>query len=554
MCRMITIRCENNGVEKAYPFGTDLADIIKDQKIKLKNKIVGAMVNNEVEELTYKIFKPKTVKFIDISHKDGMRMYVRSLIFVLMKAINELYPKADLSIEHSISNGYFCEIKNDALELNLQTVSDIENRMRKIIDKDHPFQRKEVLNTEAIKIFEKNNFNEKARLFQQSPSLYTSIYILNGLEDYFYGYLIPSTGYIKHFDLIKIYNGMLLRIPSRENPTKLRSISEQNKLFEVLQEHKEWVNILDAANVGRVNEQVISGHEGELIKIAEALHEKKISQIAEKIKADGNKKLVLISGPSSSGKTTFSKRLSIQLKVAGLKPFLVSIDNYFVNREATPLDENGEYDYEALEAIDIELFNRNINDLKAGKVVKMPKFDFEKGKKVYNGEKFKITEDTVIIAEGIHALNPKLTQNINNELKYKIYISALTQICIDSHNRIPTTDNRLIRRIVRDNKYRNYSAEETLARWGSVQRGEKKNIFPYQEEADIMFNSALLYELGVLKKYAEPLLEEIWQNKEEYAEAQRLLKFLSYFKDTKEDEIPPTSILREFFGQSSFRY
>ncbi len=550
----IPVRLQTTGETKTFPAGTGLKDIAEAFNIKLRTPIVGAMVNNELKELAFRVFRPKTVKFIDITDRDGMRMYVRSLYFVLMKAVHELYPNAELRIDFSISNGYFCEVKGKNMNNDIQIVSDIENRMRKIIEADFPFTRHEILNEEAIKIFEKNNFTEKARLFKQSPELYTSVYELDGFKDYFYGFLVPSTGYLKEFDLIQIYDGMLLRIPSRSNPDELKPIVKQDQMFEVMQEHKDWVRILNAENVGRVNEQVLNKQAGELIKLAEALHEKKIAEIAEDIKKRQNTKLILISGPSSSGKTTFSKRLAVQLKVSGLHPVLISLDNYFVNREQTPRDENGDYDFETLEALDYHLFNQNINDLQAGKEVEIPRFNFESGQRFYDGSTLKTDDETIIIAEGIHALTPKLTEDIDDNIKYKVYVSALTQIGIDGHNRIPTTDNRLLRRMVRDAKYRGYSALDTLKRWPSVGRGEKINIFPYQEHADIMFNSALMYELGVLKKHAEPLLRGIQQNQPEYAEARRLLKFLSYFIDIPEDEIPPTSILREFLGLSSFKY
>lgn len=554
MGKIIKIKFENTGITKEYPLGTGLMHILDDQNVKLKYPVLGALVNNEVEELSYEIFKAKNVEFIDITHKDGMRMYIRSLYFVFMKAVYELYPNVEIRIDHSVSKGYYCEIVGEGIEHNIQLISDIENRMRKIVEADIPFVRRDILNSEAIKIFEQRGFEEKVCLFRQSPSIYTSVYSLNGLDDYFYGYLVPSTKYLSNFDLVPIYKSMLLRVPDPQDPEKLRPIVMQDKMFEVLEEHKDWVRILKANSLGRVNEQVLQGKEGELIKVSEALHEKKIAMIAEQIKADKKVKLILVSGPSSSGKTTFSKRLAVQLRVAGLKPVMLSIDNYFVDREKTPLDENGEYDFEALEAIDTVLFNKNINELSEGKKVYLPKFDFASGKKYFDGTTLQINNDTIIIAEGIHALNPKLTAGVDDEIKFKIYISALTQIGIDGHNRISTTDNRLIRRMIRDFKYRGYTALDTLKRWDSVLRGERINIFPYQEEADVMFNSALLYELGVLKKHAVPLLKDIWQIEPEFAEAQRLLKLLSYFKDIKEDEIPPTSILREFLGKSSFSY
>ncbi|NPA44080.1 MAG: nucleoside kinase [Chlorobi bacterium] len=549
------IICKNTKQTKEYDFGTSLHEIIKDQKITKDYPIIGALVDNELQELSYRIIRPHVVEFIDITHIDGMRMYFRSLYFVLMKAVKTLYKDVDVMIEHSVSKGYFCQLSGIDLTGQVEKVVEIKKKMIEIIDADMPFVRNEIPNTEAIKIFEENNYTEKALLFKQSPALYTCIYSLGDLYDYFYGYLAPSTGFLKTFDLIQLYDGMLLKIPNRKKPTELLPFVKQDKMFDILEEHKTWVEILNTANVGRLNEQIINKNEGELIKISEALHEKKIAGIAEKIKNRGNVKLILVAGPTSSGKTTFSKRLAVQLKVAGLKPVQISLDNYFVNRDKTPVDENGEYDFEALEALDIKTFNENINDLKAGKTVEMPKFSFETGERYYDGTFMKADDDTIFIAEGIHALNPKLTANIDSKIKYKIYISALTQIGIDGHNRIPTTDNRLIRRIIRDHKYRNYSVTDTLKRWESVRRGEEKNIFPFQEEADIMFNSALLYELAVLKKHAEPLLKSVNQAETVHSEAKRLLKLFSYFKDIiDEDEIPPTSILREFLGKSAFHY
>ena len=552
---MLKIECICTNQTKEFPFGTTLSKIAEITKPKLKYPVLGALVDNEVQELAFRIVKPHKVEFIDITHQDGMRMYFRSLYFVLMKAVKDLIPDADVMIEHRVSRGYFCEIKGMDLRKSKKIIADVKKQMKEIIKADYSFIRKDILNSEAVKIFEKNNLPEKANLFKQSPALFTSIYQLDNLWDYFYGYLVPSTGYLTNFDLIPLYDGMLLKIPQRLNPKELEPFVKQDKMFDILEEHKQWVKALNTANVGRLNNQITSGKGGDLIKISEALHEKKIAEIADKIKARKSVKLILIAGPSSSGKTTFSKRLAVQLIVAGLKPVQISLDNYFVDREKTPLDENGEYDFEALEAIDIDTFAQNINDLQNGKTIEIPKFSFEEGKRYYDGTTLTADDETVIIAEGIHALNPKMTEQIAPEIKYKIYISALTQIGIDGHNRIPTTDNRLLRRMIRDYKYRGYSAFETLKRWPSVRRGEEKNIFPFQEQADIMFNSALLYELAVIKKYAEPLLKYISQSEPEYAEAKRLLKFLSYFKDMdNEDEIPPTSILREFLGDSSFHY
>ena len=555
MRKSIEITCVNNNSKKEYPLGTGLMEIIEDQKLQLDYKILGALVNNEVEELNYQIFKPKTIEFIDITHKDGWRMYNRSLFFILIKAVKELFPDKNVKIEHSISKGYYCEVSGVAQEDLLQVSSDIENRMRKIVDDDIPFERKELLVEDAVEIFKKNGFDEKVLLFETCPQFYTSVYYLDNCVDYFYGYLVPSTGYIRVFDLVNYFDGMLLRVPNRKNPDELQPIVHQNKMFEIFREYKTWGDIIGVGNIGNINKKVVEGCAGELIKISEALHEKKIAEIADMIsQRKGKLKIVLISGPSASGKTTFSKRLSIQLKVTGLKPFQLSLDNYFVNREDTPKDENGEYNFEVLEALDLDLLYNNLHDLLEGKAVKMPKFDFTEGKKYFPDEPITISQDTIFVIEGIHALNPKLMDRFDEDLKFKIYISALTQVGIDHHNRIPTTDNRMLRRIVRDYQYRNYSALDTIRRWPSIREGEDKYIFPYQEECDVMFNSALFYELGVLKKHAEPILKQVHPIEKEYAEAKRLLKFLSYFQDIPEDEIPPTSILREFLSGSSFKY
>ncbi len=550
----IPVYCENTQqIIKIKP-GTTLKELAEISKTKLNYPILGAMVNNLPYEISYEIYKPKNVKFFDMQSTAGMQMYLRSLFFLLMKSVNDLFPEAKVKIEHAVANGYFCEFDCDDKKITQNDILQIKQRMNEIIKEDIPFVRQEILNTEAIAIFEENSMTEKARLFKQSPALYTSVYSFGDLTDYFYGYLIPSTGYITNFDLIAFNDNMLLRVPKRKQPEQLRPLIKQDKMFKVLEEHKHRVEVLETSNIGSLNEKVLNKQSGELIKISEALHEKEIADIADQIKNKPQIRIVLVSGPSSSGKTTFSKRLAIQLKVIGIDPVMLSLDNYFVNREDTPLDENGEYNFESLQALDLKLLNDDVNKLINGETINVPTFDFTVGKRIYDDTKLKIKQNSIIIAEGIHALNPKLTEQIDNGLKYKIYVSALTQIGIDAHNRIPTTDNRLIRRMIRDNKYRGYSALETLQRWASVREGENQNIFPYQEEADIMFNSALLYELGVLKKHATPLLQDIWENQKEYAEAQRLLHFISYFKDIPESEIPPTSILREFLGNSSFKY
>ncbi|MCD4746319.1 MAG: nucleoside kinase [Bacteroidales bacterium] len=556
MDKLIEIIFLNNKSKKKYKIGTSLQEMAVDQKIKLQFPILGALVNNKVRELSYLIIKPKIIKFIDITHPEGMRMYFRSISFVLFKAITDLYPEAKLRIEHAVSKGFFCEIENLQSGITDGVILSIKNRMEEIIKKNITFKRKEILTKDAIKLFKDKGFDGKSDLFITRYRLYTSVYSLGDNINYFYGYLVPSTGYLKVFDLVKYYqSGLLLKIPSKSNPNEVDDTVKQKKLFNIFREHKLWAKILSVSNVGKLNELVVNNNASELIKISEALHEKKVAKIADMIfKKRKTIRLVLIAGPSSSGKTTFCKRLAIQLKVAKLKPIVISIDNYFINRDETPKDENGKYNFETIDAIDLGLLNENLLDLLNGKEVILPKFDFLDGNRFYSDNKLKITEENIILVEGIHALNPQLTFLIDESLKFKVFASALTQISIDEHNYIPTADNRLIRRIIRDYHYRNYSALQTLQRWESVRDGEDKNIFPYQETADVMFNSALLYELGVLKKYAEPIIKIIQENQPEYFEAVRLLKFLSYFLPIPDDEIPPTSILREFLGGSTFDY
>ncbi|WP_461636715.1 uridine kinase family protein [Labilibaculum euxinus] len=555
MGKLIDIYFEDLKEKRSYPIGTDLQTILADIKPQLNGEVLGAMVNNKLKELSYEIYKPKNIKFVDGTHANGRRMYVRSLCFLLYKAVHDLYPKAGFRVEHSISNGLYCRITDKNVILTAGDVENIKKRMVEIIEADLPFVREEIETEKAIELFEAQGLKEKTSLFRTRGNLFTSVYHLGDSVDYFYGFLVPSTSKLKVFDLLPFAQGMLLMTPERRNPLETETFIPQEKMLKIFSEYKRWGNVLNISNVGDLNGYVENNNISELIKISEALHEKKISQIADKIrKKRKHVKLILISGPSSSGKTTFGKRLAIQLKVAGLHPVNLSLDNYFVNREKTPKDENGEYDFEALESLDVRLFNENLVDLLNGVEVELPKFSFETGTRYFDGEKLKINGKQVLVVEGIHALNPKLTPLIADDSKFRIYISALTSISIDGHNRIPSTDNRLIRRIVRDHKYRNYSAFDTISRWPSVRRGEEKNIFPYQEEADVMFNSALQYELGVLKRYAEPILKEIQPNQAEYSEANRLLKFFSYFLPISDAEIPPTSLMREFLGGSTFEY
>ncbi|WP_430810311.1 MULTISPECIES: nucleoside kinase [unclassified Carboxylicivirga] len=551
--KQVHITCINDNKTSCYEAGTSLMEIANDRGIKLKTPILGAYVNNKLCDLSYEVYQPKTINYIDISHPDGMRMYIRSLSLVLYKAANELFPNAQLRIEHSVSKGTYCLLEGE--ELTIDDVLTIQNRMKEIISSDTPFIQHQEESEAVIERFEAQKQADKTALIRHRGQLYTTYHQLEKHIGMYYGHLVPSTGYLKVFDLIKYYNGMLLQIPKRTQPDTLEDIVVQNKMFDIFQEFAEWNRVLNVRNLADINESCSNGKATTLIKISEALHEKKIGHIADMIDARKKTvKLILISGPSSSGKTTFGKRLAIQLMVAGMKPVNLSLDNYFVNREDTPLDEHGEFDFEALNALDVELFNKQLIGLLAGDEVEIPKFNFESGQRYYDGEKLQMTPDNILIVEGIHGLNPHLTHLIPDTAKFKIYVSALTSVNIDNQNLIHTTDNRLIRRIVRDYKYRNYSARNTIARWPSVRRGEDAHIFPYQEEADVMFNTALLYELSVLKQQAEPMLLEVQPNQPEYAEARRLLNFFGYFKPIQATQIPPTSIIREFLGGSSFDY
>ena len=557
MEQMLQICCKNNNIYKEFPIGSSLLDIYYGFNLNFPYQVVSAKVNNRSEGLTFRVYNNKDIEFLDIRDQSGMRTYVRSLCFVLFKAVRELFPDGKLYVEHPVSKGYFCNLRIGR-PIELDDVVRIKRRMKEIVEENIPFQRIECHTTEAVRVFSEQGMNDKVKLLETSGSLYTYYYRLGDTVDYYYGNLLPSTGYLKLFDIVKYYDGLLLRIPSKDNPDVLEDVVKQEKMLDVFTEYLNWSHIMRLSNVGDFNMACEEGHATDLINVAEALQEKKIAQIADTIFHKGEAgekiKLVLISGPSSSGKTTFSKRLSIQLMTNGLKPYPISLDNYFVDREDTPLDENGNYDYESLYALDLELFNQQLQALLRGEEVELPRFNFTIGKKEYKGDKLKIEENTILILEGIHALNPELTPHIPDYKKFKIYVSALTTISLDDHNWIPTTDNRLLRRIIRDFNYRGYSARETISRWPSVRAGEEKWIFPYQENADIMFNSALIFELAVLRMHAEPILMGVPRNCPEYAEAYRLLKFIKYFTPVQDKEIPPTSLLREFLGGSSFKY
>lgn len=554
---MLQIYCKNNNSTRDFPEGSSLLDIYNGFNLAMPYGPVSAKVNNKVESLDFRVYYNKDIEFLDITSSSGMRTYVRSLFFVLVKAVEELYPQGNISLEHPISKGYFCKLHIDRT-IGLDDVQRIKQKMQEIIAADIPYTRTESHTEEVVRLFEKRGMMDKARLLDTYGQLYSYYYQLGDTVDCYYSSLVPSTGYIRLFDIVKYYDGLLLRIPNRENPTKLEEVVKQEKMLEVFQEYHRWNQILGISTVGDLNVACNEGHATDLINVSEALQEKKIAQIADEIThrdQDGKRvKLVLISGPSSSGKTTFSKRLSIQLMTNGLKPYPISLDDYFVNRNDTPLDENGKHDFESLYAVDLPFFEEQLTTLLNGGEVELPRYNFTTGKREMSGKKLRIDEHMILIIEGIHALNPALTPHIPNENKYKVYVSALTTILLDNHNYIPTTDNRLLRRIIRDYKYRNYSAEETIARWPSVRAGEEKWIFPYQENADAMFNSALLFELAVLKDYVEPVLRKVPNRCPEYSEAHRLLRFLNYFVSVQDKELPPTSLLREFLGGSSFQY
>ncbi len=556
----ITIFCKNTQQYHSVPRGSSVGEVYKMLGIHLPYPLAAARVNYKVEDLNFTLYRPKDIEFIDVSCPSGMRCYVRTLSMVFSCAIHELFPHADLRIEHPISKGYYCTIQwrkgeEQHPELDAKMVADIRERMQKIIAEDRPIVSEERRTQEVIEMFHEHTDGE-SNLFETFGEPYTRYFRMGDYIDYYNGVLMPSTGCIFLFDLEPYYDGMLLRIPNRDEPVRLEENIPQEKTFGIFNEYIGWNKLMHINNVADFNIACKNHEAFDMIKLSEALHEKKVSQIADMIanREGGRPKFVLISGPSSSGKTTFSKRLTIQLRLNGISPVVISMDNYFVNREDTPRDENGDWDFEDINALDLELFRSQLYDLLQGKEINLPTFNFEDGKRHYLGNTLKMEKDNIVILEGIHALNPALLPNIPKEATFKIYVSALTTINLDNHNWIPTTDTRLLRRIIRDYRYRNYSARETIARCNSVKRGEEKWIYPYQENADAMFNSALLFELAVLKRHAEPILAEVPKHCEESTEAHRLLKFLQYFVSIPEKEIPPTSLLREFVGGSSFRY
>ena len=554
----ITVYCKNTHTYHEVPRGISLIQLKDLLGIQLKYPIIAAHVNYKVENLDFLLYKPKDVEFLDASSPSGMRVYVRTLGMVLACAVNELFPEMDLRVEHPISKGYYCTLQWHTDKATMPEdekeplIAAIKERMKQIVAENRPIEEEEKQTKEVIKMFAER-FNNESSIFETLGNPYCRYFRMGNFIDYYSNVLLPSSGYITLFDIEPFKDGMLVRIPNRTNPLILEDSIQQEKMFSIFQEYNRWNKLLHINNVSDFNVACNAKKSFELIKLAEALHEKKIAQIADAI-AEKRPKIVFISGPSSSGKTTFSKRLQIQLLVDGIKPEVLSMDDYFVNRVDTPKDENGEYDFETVKAVDLPFFQQQMHELLDGKEVALPTYDFTKGERVFKGNKLKLQKDSVLVIEGLHALNPCVLPDVDKSLTFKIFVSALTTINIDNHNWIPTTDIRLLRRVVRDYKYRGFSAKETIARCPSVIRGEMKWVYPFQEEADVMFNSALIFEFAVLKRHAEPILQEVPKFCEEYTEAHRLLKFLQYFVPIPEREIPPTSFLREFVGGSSFRY
>ena len=553
MKQVIQIRCKNNKKSQKVEIGSTLFDIFSVFDLKMTHGPVSARVNNKVEGMHYRVYNSKDVEFLDMTSSSGSRAYTRTLFFVLCKAVQDIYPATDVVIDIPVSNGFYVDIRLGRPVVD-EDVNIIRRRMQEIIDARMPIRRFTVPTEEAVALFQEKGDVEKVKLLKTSGAIYTTYYKIGDYVDYYYGTLLTNTSQLYLFGLEKYYDGMLLRIPSLKNPDVLGEMTRQDKMFEIFKEHHRWQSILGIRTVGDFNQAIDANYSTGIINISEALQEKKIAKIAEEIASRKGVKLVLLAGPSSSGKTTSCKRLSIQLAVNGLKPLQISLDDYFVDREKTPKDASGEYDYESIYALDLDLINEQFNALFRGEEVELPKYDFQSGKSKKSGNKLKMNDNNVLVVEGIHALNPELTAHIPQEQIFRVYASALTTILLDNHNYIPTTDNRLLRRIIRDYKYRGVSAQETIHRWPSVRAGENKWIFPFQENADAMLNTAMLYELAVIKTQAEPLLQQVPENCEEYAEAYRLLKFLKYFKGIPYNNLPPTSLLREFLGGSSFHY
>lgn len=553
MKQMLLIRCKNNKKVLKVNVGSTLSEVFSASELKMDHGPVCARVNNKVQGMHYRLYNDKDVEFLDMRSGSGSRTYTRTLFFICCKAINDLYGNVEVRIDIPVSKGYYVHVKLGR-DITADDVARIRCRMQEIIDADTPIRRRMVTAEEAIRLFSEKGDMSKVKLLKGQGKLYTVYYQIDDFIDYFYGALLTSTSEVYLFDLVAYSGGMLLRVPSREDPGQLCPMPRQQKMFDVFKEHHEWQNIIGLRTVGDLNDAVDKGFATDIINVNEALQEKKIARIADQIAARHDVKLVLLAGPSSSGKTTTCKRLSIQLLTCGLKPLQISLDDYFIDRDKTPLDANGEYDYESIHALNIDLINEQFNALFKGEEIELPRYNFQTGKSEKSGKRLKLAPNDIVVVEGIHALNPELTAQIPEQQKFRVYVSALTTILLDEHNYIPTTDNRLLRRIIRDYKYRGVSAQESIHRWPSVRAGEERWIFPYQENADAMFNSAMLYELAVIKQQAEPLLEQVPENCEEYAEAHRLLKFLRYFHAISYRQLAPTSLLREFLGGSSFKY
>lgn len=553
MKQMLLIRCKNNKKVLKVNVGSTLSEVFSASELKMDHGPVCARVNNKVQGMHYRLYNDKDVEFLDMRSGSGSRTYTRTLFFICCKAINDLYGNVEVRIDIPVSKGYYVHVKLGR-DITADDVARIRCRMQEIIDADTPIRRRMVTAEEAIRLFSEKGDMSKVKLLKGQGKLYTVYYQIDDFIDYFYGALLTSTSEVYLFDLVAYSDGMLLRVPSREDPGELCPMPRQQKMFDVFKEHHEWQNIIGLRTVGDLNDAVDKGFATDIINVNEALQEKKIARIADQIAARHDVKLVLLAGPSSSGKTTTCKRLSIQLLTCGLKPLQISLDDYFIDRDKTPLDANGEYDYESIHALNIALINEQFNALFKGEEIELPRYNFQAGKSEKSGKRLKLGPNDIVVVEGIHALNPELTAQIPEQQKFRVYVSALTTILLDEHNYIPTTDNRLLRRIIRDYKYRGVSAQESIHRWPSVRAGDERWIFPYQENADAMFNSAMLYELAVIKQQAEPLLEQVPENCEEYAEAHRLLKFLRYFHAISYRQLAPTSLLREFLGGSSFKY
>ena len=553
MEKLVKVHVINNDTTVEVPIGSNLEEVYQKSGFKMEYGPLNAHVNNKVEGMHFRVYKQKQVEFLDVTSPSGSRAYTRSLFFVLCKAAHATFERCKVSIDIPVSNGYYVNL-NIGRPITLDDVGALRKKMQEIIDAAMPIHRHETSTQEAIELFDGLHNRSKVKLLKSTGRLYTTYYDIDGYVDYYYGSLLTNTSQIYLFGLEKYYDGLLLRLPSREHPSELGEMTHQDKMFGIFKEHHQWQDILGIRTIGDLNEAIMEGHSSTLIQISEALQEKKIAKIADEIAQRKGIKLVLIAGPSSSGKTTTCKRLSVQLAVNGIRPIGISLDDYFLDRDKTPRDEKGDYDFEHLHALNLPLLNEQLTALFRGDEVELPRYNFQKGCSEWSGKKLQLKGNEVLVVEGIHALNPELTSEVPNEQIFRVYASALTTILLDNHNYVPTTDNRLLRRIIRDFKYRGVSAQETIRRWPSVRAGENKWIFPFQENADAMFNTAMLFELAVIKSQAEPLLEQVPENSKEYAEAYRLLKFLRYIRPIPETQIPPTSLLREFLGGSSFKY